>query len=141
MNIGFLIGRVVVGLYYLYSGIMGFVNLDTMAGYAAAKGTPAATLAVLVSHALLLIAGFCILTGYKPFAAVAALVLFFVPVTFMMHAFWAEPAASQMNQMVHFTKNLALLGSTLMFLAIPRPWPYSIENFQMRRRIRTPLPA
>jgi hypothetical protein len=33
-----------------------------------------------------------------------------------------------MAQQVNFLKNLALLGSTLMFLAIPRPWPYS-ANF------------
>jgi len=27
-----------------------------------------------------------------------------------------------MQQLVNFTKNFALLGSSLMFLAIPRPW-------------------
>ena len=29
-------------------------------------------------------------------------------------------------EMVHFMKNMALLGSALMFLAIETPWPLSI---------------
>src|SRR5690349_21345885 len=117
MRAGFLIGRIVLGLYYLYSGIIGFTRLDMLAGYAAAKGTPAAGLAVFVAHVLLVIAGFCILTGYKPVAAVWALILFFVPVTLIMHAFWNVPQAEQMNQMINFTKNFALLASSLLFLA------------------------
>jgi putative oxidoreductase len=43
-----------------------------------------------------------------------------------------------MRQMdiVNFSKNIGLLGSSLMFLAIPRPWPYSVE-----RRVRIPVRA
>ena len=31
-------------------------------------------------------------------------------------------------EMHTFLGNLALLGSALMFLAIPRPWPFSLDN-------------
>jgi len=37
---------------------------------------------------------------------------------------------------VNFSKNVGLLGSSLMFLAVPRPWPYSVE-----RRLRLPVRA
>jgi hypothetical protein len=33
---------------------------------------------------------------------------------------------AKMGDMVNFTKNVALLGSSLMFLAIPQPWPFSL---------------
>lgn len=33
----------------------------------------------------------------------------------------------KMNEQINFMKNMALLGSTLMFLAIPRPWPLSFH--------------
>ncbi|TMA26170.1 MAG: DoxX family protein [Deltaproteobacteria bacterium] len=146
MYIWFLIGRIMLGFYYLYSGVHGFTMLSALSEMAAAKGTPAPGFLVFVAHVLLIVAGVCILTGYKPVAGVIALVLFLLPVTFIMHAFWAEKPAAQMNQMIHFTKNLALLGSALMFLAIPRPWPYSIENYRMRKRVearrtREALPA
>jgi putative oxidoreductase len=129
MRIGFLIGRIVLGLYYLVTGIMDVINFRMLGGYAASKGVPAAEAAVIVAHLLLALAGFCFLTGWRPALGVAALVVFLIPVTFTMHAFWAEtaPQMKQM-QMINFTKNMALLGSALMFLGIPRPWPYSVES-------------
>ena len=35
-----------------------------------------------------------------------------------------------MRQMdlINFSKNIGLLGAGLMFLAIPRPWAYSVEQ-------------
>jgi putative oxidoreductase len=129
MRVGFLIGRIVLGLYYLVTGIMDIVNFKMLSGYAASKGVPAAEAAVIVAHLLLVLAGICFLTGWRPALGVAAVVVFLIPVSFAMHAFWAEttPQMKQM-QMINFTKNMALLGSALMFLGIPRPWPYSVES-------------
>jgi hypothetical protein len=31
-----------------------------------------------------------------------------------------------MSEMVNFTKNVALIGYTLMIVAIPQPWPFSV---------------
>ena len=135
MHGAFLTGRVIVGLYYLSAAAMThFAGLSTAAGYAASKGVPFPTVAVIGSGLLLVVAGLTLLTGWHPKVGVAALVLFFVPVTFMMHAFWriSDPMA-RMAEMVNFTKNLALLGSSLMFLAIPEPWPLSVHP---RARVR-----
>jgi hypothetical protein len=57
-----------------------------------------------------------------------------------MHAFWADThAAARQANMINFTKNLALLGSSLMFLAVPRPWRYSVERrARFPRRIHVP---
>lgn len=127
MEIAFLIGRILVGLFYLFSAINHFTQTGMMSGYAASKGVPAPRFAVLGSGLLLAIAGLSILLGYQPLIGVIAIVLFYLPVTFMMHNFWAaeDPQAKQ-NDMVHFLKNTALLGSALMFLAIPQPWPFSL---------------
>ncbi|HEY6912126.1 MAG TPA: DoxX family membrane protein [Myxococcales bacterium] len=134
-----MIGRILLGLYYLVTGIMDVVNYRMLAGYAASKGVPAAEAAVILAHLLLVLAGFCFLTGWKPPLGVAAVVVFLIPVTFTMHAFWAEtaPQMKQM-QMINFTKNMALLGSALMFLGIPRPWPYGVESRVPGGRTVTP---
>lgn len=44
------------------------------------------------------------------------MVVFLIPVTFIMHAFWGieDPMQSQM-QMVMFLKNISMLGGALMF--------------------------
>jgi len=128
MSFAFLIGRLIVGAYYIYSGIHHFLELSQLAAYAKSKGVPAPEIAVAGAGLLLLLAGITLLLGYEPGVGVAALVLFFVPVTIMMHNFWAVPAEQKMMETIQFTKNLALLGSALMFLKIPRPWPLSLDR-------------
>jgi hypothetical protein len=52
----------------------------------------------------------------------------------MMHNFWALPdPAQRLLEIGHFMSNMALLGGTLMMVAIPPPWPYTLT---LRRRVR-----
>ncbi len=87
MEIALLIGRLIVGIYYLMSAANHFVQLNGLAGYAASKGVPAPKLATLAGGLMLLAGGLTILTGYRPEIGVFALVPFFLPVTFMMHQY------------------------------------------------------
>jgi uncharacterized membrane protein YphA (DoxX/SURF4 family) len=125
----FLAGRILVGGFYLLSAFHHFAELGPMARYADSLGVPLPELAVAVTGILLAIAGLTLILGIYPDLGIAALVLFFVPVTFIMHAFWADRDAT-MRQMdiANFGKNVALLGSSLMFAAVPRPWAYSLER-------------
>jgi uncharacterized membrane protein YphA (DoxX/SURF4 family) len=141
-NEAFLVGRLIVGIFYLQSAFHHFSGLGQLAGYAGSKGVPAPTLAVAVSGILLAIGGVTFLLGIWPRIGVLALVLFFLPVTFTMHAFWAESTQmARTMQQVNFFKNLALLGSTLMFLAIPEPWPYSVARRREHQRTQAHAPA
>jgi uncharacterized membrane protein YphA (DoxX/SURF4 family) len=127
MQITFLIGRIIVGLYYLNSGIRHFTNLNMMAGYAGSKGVPMPKLGVAASGALLVIGALSILLGLQPLIGVIAIILFLVPTTFLIHNFWSvQDPMQKMSEMVNFTKNVALAGYTLMIVAIPQPWPYSV---------------
>ncbi len=125
----FLAGRVLVGGFYLFSAGRHLTHLGELARYAGAVGVPMPQIAVLVAGLLLAVAGLTLILGIYPDVGIAALVLFIVPVTVMMHAFWSDhdPATRQMD-LVNFGKNVALLGSGLMFAAVPRPWPYSLER-------------
>ena len=133
----FLVGRILVGCYYLQGAYHHFANMAQLSRAAAAHGVPAPEVSVIVAGLLLLIAGVSFLLGVFPRLGVAAIVLFLVPVTLIMHAFWADidPMQRQAN-IVNFSKNVGLLGSSLMFLAVPRPWPYSLE-----RRLHLPVRA
>jgi uncharacterized membrane protein YphA (DoxX/SURF4 family) len=126
MEIAFLVGRIIIGLFWLNGALAHFAQAKSMIPYAKMKGVPFAEIAVPATGILLVIGGLSILTGIYPVIAVAALTLFLAPVTFMMHNFWTiEDQAMKMNDMVMFTKNMALLGYTLVLLAIPQPWPFS----------------
>lgn len=123
----FLVGRVVVGLFYLINAFNHFRNTEMLTGYAASKGVPAARAMVVITGLLLLVGGLSILFGAYPTLGIAAVVVFLVVVAFWMHNFWTvQDPMQRMGEMVNFHKNLALAGSALMFLAIPQPWPLSL---------------
>jgi putative oxidoreductase len=126
MKILFLLGRILVGGFFIYSGIKHFMNLNAMTGYTKAAGVPLPDIAVAGTGLLLFVAGFSFLLGYQPLIGIAAAVLFLIPVTLMMHAFWKMEGAARASNLVNFAKNTALLGSVLMFLLLPRPWPLSL---------------
>jgi len=124
----FLMGRLIFGGFFLYSGVHHFLDTATLAQYAGAKGVPMPEAAVLLTGALLIVGALSILLGILPRLGLACIILFLVGVTPIMHAFWSvpDPQIRQMD-MGNFMKNLALVGGALMMLMIPTPWAYSVE--------------
>lgn len=122
----FLVGRIIYGGYFAWSGLGHFMKYGMLSGYAGSKGVPLPGFSVFISGLLLLLGGLGILLGVYPVWSVVFLAIFLVPVSFKMHNFWAvtDPNA-RMGEVINFTKNMALLGAALMFLAIPAPWPYA----------------
>jgi len=126
----FLLGRILYGGFFVLGGINHFLHLGMMSGFVASKGLPAGKIAIVLSGLLIILGGLCIILGYRPEIGVLCIVVFLVPVTFMMHAYWQETDPMQgINQRVNFQKNLALLGAALLLLFIPRPWPLSLNLF------------
>lgn len=127
MEILFLIGRILFGGFFFIMGMNHFMKMGMMAQFAVSKGVPVAKFAVMFSGMLLILGGLGMLLGAYTEWAVLALVLFFVPVSFKMHNFWAiKDPTEKMTQMVNFLKNMALMGAALMTLAIPMPWALSL---------------
>ena len=126
-NILFLIGRIIVGGFFLMNAFNHFTKAGMMAGYAQSKGTPAAKAAVLGTGVLLLLGGLSFLLGYHPTIGTGLLILFLLGVSFKIHAFWkiTDPMA-RLGEQVNFMKNMAMIGFLLMTLMIHRPWPLSL---------------
>jgi uncharacterized membrane protein YphA (DoxX/SURF4 family) len=123
-NIGFLVGRVIVGCFFLMNGFNHLMQLNMMTGYAKSKGIPAPALAVGGSGVVLLMGGLSLLLGYHPTIGAALLVIFLLGVSFGIHNFWkVQDQQAKLGEMTNFLKNMGLLGLVLMTLAIPRPWP------------------
>lgn len=123
----FLVGRIIYGGFFVMNAFNHFSQREMLTGYAASKGVPAPRVAVLVTGLLLLIGGLSMITGFLPVVGVAAIVIFLLGVSFMMHNFWAiEDQQMKTMEMVQFMKNMGLLGAALMTLAIPTPWPLSL---------------
>ncbi|GBD11978.1 Inner membrane protein YphA [bacterium HR23] len=127
MDVLYLIGRIVVGAYFVFNGLNHFTRLSMMAGYAQSKGVPLPKLAVAGTGLLLLLGGLSVLLGFLPQIGAILLLVFLLPVTFWMHRFWeVKDQMMAMAEMVNFSKNLALAGFALILLALTwkfgSPW-------------------
>ena len=125
-DIAFLIGRILVGGYFLMSGFNHLSKMEMMTGYTKSKGLPMAGLMVPLSGVMMMLGGLSFLLGLYPLIGVILIVTFLVVASFKMHNFWAAPEDQKMAEMSNFMKNMGLIGSILMFLAIETPWALSL---------------
>jgi putative oxidoreductase len=119
-------GRILYALIFLIAAF-GHFKAGTIQ-YAEAAGVPLASLAVPASGVLAFVGGLSILVGYKAKIGAALLVVFLVPVTVMMHAFWAvsDPMMKGMQEAM-FLKNVSMLGAALLICYFGAG-PYSLDQ-------------
>ena len=108
------IGRIFFSLIFIMSGFAHFSK--STIGYAASQGVPLASIAVPLSGLIAVAGGLSIALGFQTKWGAWLIVLFLIPVTFMMHPFWKvqDPMMSQI-QMIMFMKNISMLGGAFAF--------------------------
>lgn len=137
MKAPFLIGRLIFGGYFLYSGINHFKNSKMLAQYAGSKHVPAPDIAVKVTGGMMILGGSSILLGMKPKMGTAALIGFLAGVSPIMHDFWSrEDPGQRQGEMINFTKNMALLGGALTLMGVEEPWEASVPVAQPKPKDR-----
>lgn len=117
-EIALLIGRVLFGGYFAFSGLNHFMNSDQLSGWVESKGFPASDILVYLSGLMLLAGGLGIAAGAYPVVSVLLLGVFLAAVTPTFHDFWNFEAEEKQNHQVNFLKNLALIGALLMALSL-----------------------
>jgi putative oxidoreductase len=117
-------GRIMFGGFFVYNGIRHFADREMLIGYAKSKGVRWPKLAVLGTGAMMLAGGLSLLTGVKPKLGAGLVTGFLAGVTPQMHDYWnASDQMQRMNDMVNFTKNLALIGGAAFAGATHEKWP------------------
>ena len=126
MDYIFLFARILFGGYFAMAGWNHLRHSSAMAGYAASKKVTSPKAMVILSGIMVLLGGLGIIFGVFVGTSVLLIVLFLIPVTFIMHNYWAETdPMAKMNSRVGFMKNIALIGGALVFLFVSMPWPLS----------------
>jgi putative oxidoreductase len=80
------IGRVLFSLIFIMSDFTHFSK--TTIGYAESQGVPLASITVPLSGLIAIAGGLSIAVGLRTKFGAWLIVLFLIPVTFAMHAFW-----------------------------------------------------
>jgi len=106
-------GRVLFSLIFIVSGF-GHFSSQTVA-YASQMGLGGASFFVPLSGLLIIAGGLSVAFGYYARWGAAAIIVFLIPTTFIMHRFWGiDDPLMAMNQQSHFMKNLTMIGGALL---------------------------
>lgn len=111
-----LVGRILLALIFLWSGISKVMGFRGVAAMMAAR-MPHATLWLAVAIVVEIAGALMIILGWGARLAGWILFLYLIPVTLVFHAFWQAPPAMAYDQMIHFWKNISIMGGLLMVAA------------------------
>lgn len=126
-TVGFLAARVLFAVILGYLALGNLLDYEATVGYARSKGAPLPGLSVVLGSLLLLAGALAILFGAYPGLGAAAVVLFLVAITPIMHDFWSFEGQDAQNEQIHFMKNVGLMAGALVFLSLAgAEWPYSV---------------
>jgi len=107
-----LIGRILLALIFLNSGIGKIGNFTGTAQYMANHGMPFAPFFLVGAIICELVGGITVILGYFTRFGALLLIIFLIPTTLIFHNIWVDP-----KMMIHFMKNVSMLGGLLVLFS------------------------
>jgi len=104
-----LVARILLAIIFVLAGFGKLTDISGTAAYFGMYNLPAPAAVAVVSGLVELLGGLAILIGFQTRAASWVLAVFCIATALVAHRDWAD-----MNQMIHFQKNLAMAGGFLV---------------------------
>lgn len=115
------IRRSLLSTIFVFSSINALQNAEQMTAPAEALGLPEPETMVRLHGGINLLGGLMLMLNIKPKLAAWAMVGNLILTTLGGHRFWEEDdEGAKINQMLHFLKNVSLLGGLLTVIAAER---------------------
>jgi putative oxidoreductase len=127
-----LFGRILLSAVFIMGGIGKITGFSFEESMVATKHLPMPAVALGIALIIELVGGLAILTGLFARFTAWIVFLYMIPTTFVFHNFWAVQGADRIDTMIHFEKNLAIMGG-LLLLAAFGPGAYSIDSARAPR--------
>jgi putative oxidoreductase len=113
------IGRILIAIIFVSSGIEKFMDLGQTASALASKNLPYPDVLAALTATLELAGGLLIILGWQTRIFALALAAFSAVAAYFFHDFWNLPAEPQhTDMMIHFMKNISIIGGFLMLCAV-----------------------
>jgi len=128
---GPLAGRVLIALIFVLSGISKITGFDGTVGYIASKGLPMPQLGALAAILVEVGGGLMVIIGWRARWAAAVMLVFTGAAAALFHNFWAVAPDQAQNAMVHFLKNVSIMGG-LLTVAVYGSGPLSLDSGRRR---------
>jgi putative oxidoreductase len=114
-----LLGRILYCSLFIAAGIGQLVDLDGSTRYAESRGIESGARAGVVASAIaFIVGGLSIVLGIWGDLGALLLIITLIPLTFLMHKFWAErDPLDRQTQLSMFMKNIALIGAAVLIFS------------------------
>jgi putative oxidoreductase len=131
-----LIGRIFLSAIFIFDAIDSTLNFDTTKATMTQYGLNWNQDMLLYGAIFLLVTGgLMVLLGYRTTLGVVMLLMYWVPVTFLTHAFWNYVKPELRIQSILFMKDMAIIGGLLM-LAGKGSGRYSMKRLLATTRVK-----
>lgn len=132
-----LIGRIFLSAIFIFEALdTAFFTPQTKETMAAHGLTANQDLLLFIAVFLLFVGGLMVLFGYRSTLGAVMLLIYWVPVTFMVHDFWNCDKSSELReQSILFMKNIAIIGGLLMLVG-KGSGRYSIKRLLATTRVK-----
>jgi putative oxidoreductase len=112
-----LVGRGLLGLYFIVPGITKITGFAAMTEYMVAHNVPLVPVLLVVTIVVQIGGGACLAIGYRTQLMAFVLAGLTLVISVFMHNFWAmESGIEQAHEMQNFIKNMAIMAG-LMYAA------------------------
>lgn len=134
-DIADLIARILISFIFLFEAYDYIRDFDGTKSIMADYGlTWNPNMLLFGAITLLILGGVMVLSGYRSSLGATLLLLYWIPVTFIMHSFWNDPESIRQASELHFMKNLAIIGGLLTVL-VNGSGRYSIRRLFATARV------
>lgn len=134
-DIADLIGRILLSIIFLYEAYDAIAffksNKATMTEYGITWGQD---FFMYASIFLLVVGGTLILLGYRTGFGSICLLIYWIPLTFILYSWWNDPIEVRRINSLMFMKNLAIAGGLLM-LFVNGAGRYSVKRIFATTRV------
>jgi putative oxidoreductase len=116
------LGRVLLGLYFLIPGITKITGFNTMAAYMAQHGVPFTVPLLVLTIPIQIGCGLALIAGWRTRPAAFILAGLTLLISVYMHDFWnSYEGGNQQHELQNFIKNLGIFAGLLILAARGSP--------------------
>ena len=128
-NISLLIGRIIIGLYFLGLGAVAKIfNYDYVYKYMLEHEVPFTHIALVLTIIIQFICSVGIIIGWHSKVSAFVLALLTIIINYYMHDFWdMSSGIQQEHELQNFVKNMGIVAG-LLILSATNPGKYSFKN-------------
>jgi putative oxidoreductase len=126
-----LLGRVLLALMFVLSGVGKLTDVGGTAAFIASAGLPLASAIAVLVGVFELVAGLALAVGWRARLAALSLGVFTLLASAIFHAYWSAPAEAQLIQQLMFMKNLSVAGG-MFFVAAAGAGRLSLDSSRGR---------